>query len=253
MAYQELASLYDRLMQNAPYEKWINFTRDIFKRNHQSIHTILDLGCGTGEITTRLAREGFQMMGVDYSSDMLTLAQQKAVNGNLAIEWIHQDIRMLEGFTELDAVISYCDVINYITTIEDIDKVFINVANCLKPGGIFIFDIHSIGHAHHNMSNHTFTEVEDDFSYIWDCTEGDELGEMHHELTFFIMEEDGKYRRFDEYHHQLTYAIEIYEALLIKSGFENIQICSDFNIKNEKPLNEAERIFFFAEKRSRSL
>ena len=215
MAYQELASLSDRLMQDAPYNQWTSLTKELFKRNRKSIHKMIDLGCGTGEITTRLAREGFQVTGVDYSSDMLTLAQQKAVNQNLSIQWIHQDIRTLEGFRDLDAAISYCDVINYITTIEDIGRVFKQVAKCLKPGGVFIFDVHSIYHVQHHMVNHTFSLVDDDFSYIWECTEGDEVGEMHHDLTFFTMEEDGKYGRFDEYHHQLTFSIENYQQLLL--------------------------------------
>lgn len=252
MVYRELASLYDRLMRDAPYSQWTSFTNEVLKKHHKSVKTIIDLGCGTGEITTRLAHGGYTMIGVDYSTDMLTLAQQKAIDQNLSIQWIHQDLRALEGFTNLDAAISYCDVINYITSLEDVGNVFKRVAYCLKPGGIFIFDIHSINHVQQNMVHSTFSEVSDDFSYIWDCTAGDEVGEMYHDLTFFTLEEDGKYRRFDEYHHQHTYPIYSYQQLLSKAGFENIQIYADFNTDCKKYSDEAERIFFFAIKRSGS-
>src|SRR5690625_303092 len=124
MAYRHMAYYYDQLMKDAPYDKWINFTTSVFENYQQPIKLVADLGCGTGEITTRLAKQNYHMYGVDYSSDMLTFADQKARHKQVQVEWLKQDLRALTGLEGLDAVISYCDVINYITSEADLNNVF---------------------------------------------------------------------------------------------------------------------------------
>ncbi|WP_067727355.1 class I SAM-dependent DNA methyltransferase [Oceanobacillus damuensis] len=249
MAYQEMAYLYDKLMLNAPYNEWISFTQGIMKRTGKNIAKIADLGCGTGEITTRLAEQGYQMTGVDYSADMLTYAEHKASEKNLTIQWIQQDLISLNGLSQYDMAISYCDVINYITDKDDLRKTFHNIANSLKDGGLFIFDVHSLSHVEMNYINHTFADVTDDASYIWFCSEGEERGEMFHDLTFFSREGE-HYVRFDECHHQQTYPVEFYKKLLKDAGFENLKLYADFSLKENNVDEKSERIFFLAEKRS---
>ncbi|WP_249871037.1 class I SAM-dependent DNA methyltransferase [Oceanobacillus saliphilus] len=248
MAYQKMAYLYDKLMLNAPYAEWITFTEAIIKASDNDIVKIADLGCGTGEIATRLAKSGYQMTGVDYSPDMLTYAEHKASEQNLSIQWLQQDLITLNGLTDYDAAISYCDVINYITDPEELKKTFRNIAASLKVGGLFIFDVHSLHHVEQNYINQTFADVTDDASYIWFCAEGEERGEMFHDLTFFSLEGD-KYVRFDEFHHQKTYSIEFYKKLLIESGFENLKLYADFSLKENNIDEKSERIFFLGEKR----
>ncbi|RDW21740.1 class I SAM-dependent DNA methyltransferase [Oceanobacillus chungangensis] len=249
MAYQQMAFVYDKLMSDAPYDSWINFTMKVIQNSGKQVKEIADLGCGTGEITTKLAERGYVMTGVDYSSDMLAYAEHKASERNVSIQWLHQDLKELEGLANLDAAISYCDVMNYITAEDDIKQVFVRIADSLKAGGLFMFDVHSLQHVEQNYVNQTFADVTDDASYIWFCSEGDEPGEMFHELTFFSLDGD-RYTRFDEYHHQRTYSVNFYKKLLEAAGFENINIYADFSLKEENINDQSERIFFIAEKRS---
>lgn len=251
MAYQQMAYVYDRLMTDAPYEQWLAFTKEVFNRSGKQIKHVADLGCGTGQITALLAKEGYQMIGVDYSSDMLTYAEQKLSTEKLSIQWLNQDLQDLQGLANLDAAVSYCDVINYITSEEALATVFRGVANSLKPGGLFLFDVHSLYHVEHHLINQTFADVTDETSYIWFCSAGEAPGEMHHDLTFFTLDGEKTYRRFDEYHHQRTYAIEFYERLLTEAGFEISNSYRDFSLKQQNGNKTAERIFFVAEKRSR--
>lgn len=249
LAYQQMAYVYDQLMTDAPYEQWLQFTKEVFKRSGRQITRVADLGCGTGEITALLAEKNYQMTGIDFSADMLTYAEQKASTRSLAIQWLQQDIRELQGPTNLDAVISYCDVMNYITTEKELTAVFQRVAASLKQGGLFLFDVHSLYHVHHHCINQTFADVMDDISYIWFCIEGDYPGEMYHDLTFFT--QNGRfYTRFDEYHHQRTFAVNVYKRLLSEAGFENLHVYADFSLKEQHHADKAERIFFAAEKRS---
>lgn len=249
MAYQQMAYVYDKLMRDAPYEAWTHFTLDAIEKSGKQVKEIADLGCGTGEITTKLAERGYVMTGVDYSSDMLAYAEHKASERNVSIQWLHQDLKELIGLADLDAAISYCDVMNYITEEEDLKQVFRRVADSLKAGGLFIFDVHAIKHVENNYVNQTFADVTDDASYIWFCSEGEKPGEMFHELTFFTLDGD-RYARFDEYHHQRTYSINFYKKLLEEAGFENVNIYTDFSLKEQNINEQSERIFFIAEKRS---
>lgn len=250
MTYHHMASLYDYLMKNAPYDHWVNLTTKLFKKHGKNIQHVIDLGCGTGEITIRLANKGYQLSGVDNSLEMLSYAEQKSYENNLAIQWFQQDLRELDGFTELDAAISYCDVINYITSEDELRNVFKRIFNLLKDGGLFIFDVHSLDYAQTHLMNKTFTEVTEQVSYIWDCIAGQVPGQMHHQLTFFSLDGD-KYIRFDEFHHQRTYPPSFYKKLLLDTGFEKINIHQDFSLENEISSKNAERIFFLAIKRSR--
>lgn len=247
MTYQHMAPFYDYFMRNAPYGKWIDFTKEIFNQYGENINKIIDLGCGTGEITIRLAKKGYHLFGIDYSSEMLSYAEQKAFKENVPIQWVHQDARKLDGFSNMDAVISFCDVMNYITTEKDLRIVFERVYTSLKDDGLFIFDIHSLNYVQNTLMNETFAEVTDEISYIWNCISGEELGEMHHQLTFFNLDGD-KYVRFDEDHYQRTYPIPFYKGLLTDTGFTKINIYKDFSLENESSFKNANRIFFLAMK-----
>lgn len=242
-----MASLYDKLMTEAPYDEWVRFTERAFRQSGKQIDRIVDLGCGTGEITKRLAHAGYRVSGVDYSADMLTYADHKANRENVSIQWVCQDLRKLDGLTDLDAAISYCDVINYIVSEEELRTVFKRVADSLKEGGLFIFDVHSLFHIQNHLINQTFADVTDDASYIWFCSGGENPGEMHHDLTFFALDGD-KYERFEEFHHQRTYSIAFYQQLLKDAGFENLNIYADFSLKPGNVNEKSERIFFVAEK-----
>ncbi|WP_106497086.1 class I SAM-dependent DNA methyltransferase [Lentibacillus sp. Marseille-P4043] len=251
MAYQQLAYLYDQLMLDAPYDEWVAVTREIFKQSgKEEIKAVADLGCGTGKITSKLAKAGFDMIGVDYSEDMLSYAEQRASSAGLGVQWIHQDLRSLEGISGMDAVVSYCDVINYITTEEELETVFRHVANMLHEGGMFIFDVHSLYHVENHLVGETFAQVDDAISYIWFCSPGEATGDMYHDLTFFVSGDDDSYIRFDEYHHQCTFPIEVYRKLLQEAGFEIKNLYGDFSVEPESVSDSTERIFFAAEKRS---
>src|SRR5690625_194087 len=144
MAYQEMALLYDQLMVDTPYDKWLTFTKEIIEKSGKNVSVIADLGCGTGEVTIRLAEAGYTLYGVDYSTDMLSHAQQKGSKKNLPIQWLMQDLRELRGSENLDAVVSYCDVMNYIVSEGHLRIVLINRLISLKAAGYFRFALHAM-------------------------------------------------------------------------------------------------------------
>lgn len=69
-AYTSFAEVYDMFMDNIPYEDWCGYLTSLLKEYGINDGLVLDLGCGTGTLTELLAKEGYDMIGVDVSEDM---------------------------------------------------------------------------------------------------------------------------------------------------------------------------------------
>ncbi len=248
--YTRFAQVYDAFMKDAPYDDWVTFTDEACRQADFHPKSIIDLGCGTGEIALRLAEKGYTVTGVDMSPDMLTIADQKSQAKNVPVTWVHQDIRALAGIHQVDLAISYCDVVNYITDEADIEQAFQRIYDSLQPNGMFIFDFHALSYVEEHLVDHTFTDVNDEMAYIWDCFGTETVGEMVHELTFF-MKQQHAYIRFDEEHHQRTFHASFYTEALEKAGFSKMKITNDFLTENEKQEEIHERKFIVAQKQSR--
>ncbi|WP_077621442.1 class I SAM-dependent DNA methyltransferase [Sediminibacillus massiliensis] len=248
MSYAKMAQVYDLLMEDAPYEQWKQFAEAMFAKQGSPVESVVDLGCGTGQITRRLAREGYRMIGIDNSGEMLTQAQAETSAEGLRIDWLQMDVRDLQGFSPKDAAISFCDVINYITDTEDLKKVFRNVNHLLKKGGLFLFDVHSMDHFERDLKGQTFAEIYDDISYVWMCEPGEAPGDLYHDLTFFVQDEKQKYERFDERHHQRTHYVDLYKKFLEAEGFQIEGIYGDFSTAISPCPDEEERVFFSCKK-----
>jgi SAM-dependent methyltransferase len=245
MSYGEFAHYYDLLMADAPYEQWVSYTNHAIKMYAPQTKSIIDLGCGTGEIAIRLSKNGYDLTGVDLSNEMLAIAHQKSVESNTTITWTEQDIRSLKSPHKYDMAVSFCDVVNYLVDEKDVGSFFSNVYNTLSDGGLFLFDVHSETYLHHFLMNQTFAEVQENVSYIWFCDQG-ENDSVHHDLTFFVKGVDNTYKRFDEFHIQRTYPIAFYQNILQNIGFTVLGIHSDFSFNELK--ENGDRIFFTCQK-----
>jgi SAM-dependent methyltransferase len=248
MSYQQFAYLYDELMKDAPYDKWVKFVKEKRQKYKIDGNRLLDLACGTGELSVRFAKDGFSVTGVDLSSDMLAVAQAKAQLEGTQISFFEQNMANLEGHEQFDTIGIFCDSLNYLQTDEDVIHTFSTVFQHLKAGGMFLFDVHSIYKISHVFINQTFAMAEDHLSYIWNSFPGEFPYSVEHELSFFVLDEPTeKYDRFDELHYQRTYPIEQYSDWLKDAGFELLEVSADF--EDVEPQQNSERIFFIARKK----
>ncbi|MGE7647190.1 class I SAM-dependent DNA methyltransferase [Peribacillus frigoritolerans] len=247
MTYERFAYVYDELMKDAPYEKWLMILTAKLEQYGIGGRKVLDLACGTGEMTVELAQHGFEVTGVDLSDEMLLVANEKAVKLGLSIPLFQQNMAELEGLGQFDCVTIFCDSLNYLRDEEDIVKTFSRVHEHLKDGGLFMFDIHSLYKMEEIFSDHTFAVNGEEVSYIWNCFPGEEPYSVEHDLSFFVRDdESGLYDRFDELHYQRTYPVEQYKKWLEQAGFTVSEILADLE---EAPLvTETERILFVASK-----
>ena len=143
-AYRSFAQVYDLFMDNVDYDSWSSYLIGLLKRYGVDSGLVLELGCGTGNMTERLARAGYDMIGVDCSEDMLEIAQEKKLESGLDILYLEQDMREFELYGTVRAVVSVCDSLNYILEEEELLQVFRLVNNYLDPGGIFLFDLNTV-------------------------------------------------------------------------------------------------------------
>lgn len=249
MSYERFAYVYDELMKDAPYTKWlIQLTAKLEKYDVQG-KRLLDLACGTGEITVELAKHGFDVSGVDLSDEMLLIAQEKATNLGLSIPFYQQNMAELEGVGLFDCITIFCDSLNYLQNEDDVASTFQRVYEHLNEGGLFLFDVHSIYKMKHIFVNHTFAVNDDEVSYIWNCFPGEEPSSVVHDLSFFVKDDkSGLDERFDEFHYQRTYSVAQYTEWLIEAGFEVLELLAD--LEDASLQEETERILFVARKSS---
>nr|WP_027417702.1 class I SAM-dependent methyltransferase [Aneurinibacillus terranovensis] len=240
--------MYDHLMADAPYDQWMRFVMQAWRAAGTNPKRVAELGCGTGAFTRFLLEADVDVWGVDLSADMLAVAREKiAVSHPRArVHFIQQDIRQLHLDETMDSVVSFCDTLNYITDEGGIPRVFSRVYEALKTGGTFLFDVHTPYKICDVFGDETFHCVDDEVSYIWESSFDEKKQAVHHELTLFVQQADGLYRRFQETHIQQSYKIGLLARWLKEAGFEIVSITADFT---SSPVEEeSERAFFVARK-----
>lgn len=216
--YSTFASVYDAFMDDVPYDKWASWLVRALRGHGADSGIVAELGCGTGQITERLARAGYDMIGIDSSAEMLGIARERKEKSGADILYLLQDMRSFELYGTVRAVVSVCDAVNYIMNEEDLLQVFRLVNNYLDPGGIFIFDMNTPWKYRSLLGDRTFAENREGCSYIWENTWYEEDMVNEYDLTLFVREGDDRYRRFTETHYQRAYETDTVLRLLKKAG-----------------------------------
>ncbi|PZV14493.1 MAG: SAM-dependent methyltransferase [Pseudanabaena sp.] len=139
------ASYYDLIYRDKDYEGESQFIHRLIQTHGPNALNILELGCGTGNHAALLAKNGYQIYGVDFSEEMLSKARRRLAELPLELasklKFYQGDIRKIRLNQTFDAVLSLFHVISYQTTNEDLLETFVTVKKHLKPGGIFIFNV----------------------------------------------------------------------------------------------------------------
>ncbi len=218
-AYSVFAEVYDAFMEDVPYKEWADFLIGYLTDKGVGSGLVLDLGCGSGEIV-RLLKEhgGYDMIGLDSSQEMLRLARDKEPDAL----YLCQDMRSFELYGTVNAIVSVCDSINYITDKKDLLGLFRLVNNYLEAGGYFIFDLNTVYKYRYELGDNTFAEDREDKAFIWDNYYDPDTGINEYLLTLFIGN-DGVFRRYQEVHYERSYSLEEIKTLLSEAGMEFVE------------------------------
>ena len=242
--YVNFADVYDTLMRDVDYGAWAEFLR---ARLPEPPARVADCACGTGEMTIRLKKLGYDVTGVDVSESMLAVAGEKARKAGQSIPFIRQDMRRLALHRPADAVTCVCDGVNYLASREDMRAFFKSAANALKPNGVILFDISSRYKLAEVLGMNTFAEDDGERAYIWKNAYDDENKLIEMELSFFV-KRGGAYERFTERHIQRAHSRVEVEHALEASGFEAVEVYGGIDMS--APEDETERLYFFARRRA---
>ena len=243
-AYGAFAALYDRLMDDVDYDGWADWYLQLLNAAGVAPKKLCDCACGTGSMSVRFARRGIQVTGADLSGEMLARAQEKARGFGVQVMFVEQDMCALTLPRPVDALVCACDGVNYLRTDERVARFFERAHAALRPGGALAFDISTEKKLRETLGDGLFGEDRDDVTYLWANRYDNKKRTATMDLTFFVRERDGRYRRFDETHVQKAHDPRRLEALLLQCGFTQVRIFGDRTF--DAPDADAQRIHMTA-------
>lgn len=242
MTYQAMAAVYDRLMGHVDYDKWADGLEFQWRKFGINPKKVLDAGCGTGNVLVSLVKRGYQVYGIDNSSEMLAICQDKLFDHQLSAILMDMDIREVVLPEKVDAAICLCDTLNYLIHQSDWERCFKSIYQAVKPGGCFIFDMRTPYYYEQILADNQWVEQEDDVVLIWE-NDFSQKPVMNIELTFFVRQPNGLYQKHVEEHQQKCCQVTEIKELAIKAGFDLKFMGADL-CGRPLDLSQDERIYF---------
>jgi SAM-dependent methyltransferase len=243
----DFSEVYDILMEDIPYDKWADYIESLLKQYGIDKGLILELGCGTGTMTRKMAAKGYDMIGIDLSEEMLSLARQRSEVMEDGILYLRQDMREFELYGTVSAVFCVCDTINYMLSPEDLSKVYRHVANYLDPGGLFIFDMDTKYLYEEVLGDNITVMNHETGNFIWENSfyPDEMINEVN--LTLFLKQENSLYRKHEETHVRRAYDLNKVMNLLDEAGMDMLGAYHE--LSDEDPRDDSERIYIIARER----
>ncbi len=246
-AYEALAFSYDRLTNDVDYAATVAFYEEIIRREGLRPRTAVDLACGTGSVTAILAERGLDVIGVDLSEEMLTVAQQKTWSLSRPPRFICQALQELRLPRGVDLAVCALDSMDYITSPADCAEAIRRVYKILNPGGIFIFDVNTPEKLR-AMDGQVFLDEDDDVYCVWRGEFDEETNICSYGMDLFQRKGQLWQRTFEE-HREYAYSRDQLVGYLKDAGFTHIRVYADRLLAD--PREGEQRIYIKARKGKR--
>ncbi|MGX7419493.1 class I SAM-dependent DNA methyltransferase [Carnobacterium gallinarum] len=241
MSYQTFAQVYDAIMDDSLYQDWLSYVEQEVENKGQ---TLLELACGTGALAVTLKQGGFDVTGLDLSENMLSLANDRALEAGVKLPLLEGNMLDLSEIGTYQVVTCFSDSICYMPDDEAVLKVFQEVFQILEAGGTFLFDVHSTYQIDEVFPGYMYNDQSEEISFLWTSYAGEVPHSIEHDLTFYVLDEEKNlYERFDECHHERTYPLEQFLKMLTIAGFSTVQVTAEFG-KSE--VTDTSTRWFFA-------
>ena len=241
-SYTALSKFYEEIIYDDNYKNWMQFILKTVKDNALG-NKGLDVACGSGILTRLLKKSGFDVTGIDISQDMLNVALQKSYQEKLNIKYLKEDMKTLKSFEKVDFITVINDGLNYVEN-KYLLKTFKNFYNCLKKGGVLIFDVSSLYKLKNVLGNNALYDDDDNLSYLWLNSYDEKSASV--DISLSVFEKCGDvYKRHNETQVQYAHTVENLLEKLKETGFSLISVTDELG----QPLKEdTQRILFVLKK-----
>ena len=256
MSYRTIAKVYDSINRDVDYKSWADFFEKCVSR-YQTIEPgiLLDLACGTGRMSEELTRRGYDVIGLDSSGEMLTLAQKRKEKGHLdKLLLLQQDMRDFELYGTVQSVLCCLGSLNYLTSTRDLNLCLDRIRNYLEPGGILLFDVdtpYKFQKVYRDRSYLFEGELPDGKEYVctWQSDFRPGSGLCRFYLNYFFSREDGTYVREEETQTEKCYSEKVLRKALEENRLECLGFFTDFSFRETGDDPQAERWYIVARRK----
>ena len=243
--YNNFAKYYDVLMSDVNYGARAGYVCALFEKFGRKPTLLLDLACGTGNISNEFAKMGVSVIGVDISPEMLSLAQEKSREKNLDVMYLCQPAKELDLYGTVDGAVCLLDSLNHITDYGEFCETFVKVSLFLEKGALFIFDMNTVYKHEKVLADNAFVFECGELYCVWQNFYSPENRTTDMVLDFFE-NENGKYIRSTDSFCERAYTRDEIFYALEKSGLKLEAVFGDMS--DRPPENNETREIFVARK-----
>lgn len=247
--YSSFADFYDRLTGNVDYGTMAEQIDRLVERFGGRKNILLELGCGTGSLCEKMSGLGYDVIGIDSSQEMLSVALDKKFDSQSPIQYLCQDMTELDMYGTIDVTVSVLDSINHLSDVQSVKTAFEKVSLFAYPDGLFIFDVNTAYKHREILGHNAYIYDMDGLFCSWqnEYNEADNSVEMF--LDFFEEQEDGQYVRYQESFKEIAFEESVIDDLLQDAGFEILAKYDDYT---DKPVcDTTQRIVYVAKKHNK--
>lgn len=241
--YTAFAKHYDILMSDVNYEEIAQKINNIVNEYFPEADFLIDLACGTGSLSEELTKLGFNVLGVDISQEMLSIAHDKKIRTGLGTQYVFGDMTSwLLTENKADVIVCMLDSLNHLESFDEIKRTFLNVYNSLSDGGLFIFDMNTPYKHKYILSDNAFVFEEDGLYCVWQNEYNDKDNRVDIYLDFFENSFDNNYKRFCEEFSEIACDSHAVKEFAKGAGFRYLESFDDFS--DNKANEKSERILY---------
>jgi len=195
------------------YDGWFEFISDVMIQYCKNPKSVLEIGCGTGKFGAKFSSAGYEIIGLDFSLDMLRVAKTRTYKNFRTFCGNMQNFSLSK---KMDFIFSVHDTMNYNLTREEFTKTLNSVKNSMHKDSIFMFDVTTEYNIIKNFQNSKSLYSTHETKILWDNYYDKSEKKIYSYLEFKNLKTKKKSK---ETHIQKIYSQEEIENLLLDAGF----------------------------------
>ena len=243
---ESFSQVYDGLMGEVDYAARADFLLAQAARHGCRPGLVLDLACGTGSLSLALARRGLEVIGVDGSPEMLSLAMNKSAGVVPPVLFLCQEMEELDLYGTVEAAFCTLDSLNHLPGPDSLERVLERLRNFIQPGGLFLFDLNTPYKHRAVLGSNTFVYDTPEVYCVWQNTLGEDDG-VDIALDFFLPRGGGTYTRGEETFREVVFPRPQLLEILERRGFRLLKELGDY--RPGPPEAEEERILYITQRK----